>query len=173
MAAQKDRAAFEAIFNTYYTRIYNYALRRTGNIELTKDVAAETFSKAFTNIERYKWKGVSLSSWLYRIATNEINQNYRKVKRISPLNDVLSEQLQDGTHADGALLNSEEMAMQHKKFQQMHRALSHLKPKYQTVLTLRYFEEKSIKEIAEILTLSQNTVKTHIRRGLIKLRACL
>jgi len=45
-----------------------------------------------------------------------------------------------------------------------------LKLKYQTVLTLRYFEDKSIKEISEILEMSENTVKTHIRRGLMQLR---
>jgi len=128
---------------------------------LTEDLTANTFLKALNNVKNYKWKGVSLSSWLYRIATNEINLNFRKMKRLVPLTPQISTELQTKTTSD-QFLNDKKVST----------ALFKLKLKYQSVLTLRYFEEKSIGEISKILGRS-NTIKTQIRRGLIQLRKLL
>jgi len=168
--AQEDPAAFEPIFHKYHDAIFNYVLRRTCNVALAQDLTANTFMKALDNLKRFEWQGVSLSSWLFRIATNEIHQNYRKIKRQVSLTDELARELRDDRHADGPLLELEESVLKHEKFRRVCQTLAKLELKYQTVLTLRYFEEKSIKEIAEILDLPENTVKTHIRRGLIQLR---
>ena len=167
---QSDPNAFEKIFHKYHDQIFNYAVRRTCNVSLAQDVTANTFLKALNHIGNFKWKGISLSSWLYRIATNEINLHYRKSKRLTPLTFELSKTLIDESKADSVLLEIEEAMIQHEKYKMACDALSKLKLKYQTVLTLRYFEDKSIKEISEILEISENTVKTHIRRGLMQLR---
>ena len=168
--AQKNPDAFKHIFNKYYDTIFNYALRRTGNAHIADDVAANTFVKALAQIKNFKWQGSSISAWLYRIATNEIFQLHRKSKRTIRLSSEAKDRLQDDHSSDSALLEAEETIARNKQFRQVHAALSRLKQKYQAALTLRYFEEKSIKEIAAILDLSENTVKTHIRRGLQKLR---
>lgn len=89
------------------------------------------------------------------------------------LTPELSRTFRDARSSDSQVLKAEEKMAKNIQFQKMHAALLQLKAKYQTVLTLRYFENKSIKEIAEILELSENTVKTHIRRGLIALRDIL
>ena len=68
--------------------------------------------------------------------------------------------------SDAELLEAEEAIARNKQFQQIHSAIASLKWKYQTALTLRYFEDLSIREIARILKISENTVKTHIHRGL-------
>ena len=172
-ACQRDPNAFEKIFHKYHDPIFNYAVRRTCNVSLAQDVTANTFLKALNHIGNFKWKGISLSSWLYRIATNEINLHYRKFKRQVPLTFELSKTLIDEKTTDSTLLEIEEVIMRDEKFKRACDALSKLKFKYQTVLTLRYFEDKSIKEISEILQISENTIKTHIRRGLIQLRADL
>jgi RNA polymerase sigma-70 factor (ECF subfamily) len=173
LAAQKDPSAFEPIFHRYHDPIFNYALLLSCSVSLAQDITATTFLKALNNIPKFQWQGISLSSWLYRIAIYEINQNYRKHKRTVPLTSELTKTLRDENKPDSALLELEESIAKNKKFKRACSALTKLKVKYQTVLTLRYFEEKSIKEIAEILDLSENTVKTHTRRGLIELRKLL
>lgn len=171
--AQQNPDEFQHLFNKYYDPIFNYALRRSCDAHIADDVAATTFLKAFDKIKNFKWKGISFSAWLYRIATNEIAQIYRKTKRTTPLTSQVAANLKDERSSDTALLEAEELLARNEKFKQIHTALSRLKMKYQTALTLRYFEDKSIKEIAAILDLSENTVKTHIRRGLKQLREYL
>lgn len=168
--AKQNSAAFEHLFNKFFDKIFNYALRRTGDPHLADDITSSTFMKAFDQIENFKWRGISFSAWLYRIATNEINQLYRKSKRTIALSDDMKKNLADDRFTDTRLLEIEELVAKNEQFRKVHTALSRLKPKYQAALTLRYFENKSIKEIAAILDLSENTVKTHIHRGLSKLR---
>lgn len=168
--AKKDPNAFEPIFHKYHDAIFNYVLRRVHNLPLAQDLTANTFLKALDHFKNFEWKGIALSSWLYRIATNEIHLHYRKFKRIIPLTDELSSSLKETRTADAALLEDEDSAIRNGKYKRACQLLSNLKLKYQSVLTLRYFEDKPIKEIAEILELSENTVKTQIRRGLIELR---
>jgi len=171
--AQQNPDEFQHLFNKYYDVIFNYALRRTGDVHLADDVAATTFLKAFDQIKHFQWRGSSFSAWLYRIATNEIAQLYRKTKRTTPLTSELAANLRDERSSDSALLEAEELVANNEKFKRIHAALSKLKIKYQTALTLRYFEDKSIKEIAAILYISENTVKTHLRRGLKQLKEYL
>lgn len=169
-AAKKDPEAFEHLFYKYYDPIYNYILRRVCNISIAEDVAANTFLKALDHIQDFKWKGVSLVAWLYRIATNEINLNYRKTKRLVRLTDEHLYKIKGDESSDGPLLNGEEEVEKSKTNRDIHKVIGSLKLKYQTVITLRYFESLSIKEIAVILDLPENTVKTHIRRGLQKIK---
>ncbi|MDZ7332279.1 MAG: RNA polymerase sigma factor [candidate division KSB1 bacterium] len=168
--AKQNSADFEHLFNKFFDKIFNYALRRTGDPYLADDITSATFMKALEQIENFNWRGISISAWLYRIATNEINQLYRKSKKTIALNDEVKRSLADDRLTDTGLLELEEMIAKNERFRRVHAALSRLKPKYQAALTLRYFENKSIKEIAAILDLSENTVKTHIHRGLSKLK---
>lgn len=76
----KDPAAFGQVFDNWYPAIFAYVFRRTADYDLSKDIAAETFLKAFLKINSFQWRGISISAWLYRIATNELNQYYRSNK---------------------------------------------------------------------------------------------
>jgi len=169
-AAQADPDEFRHLFNHYHDMIFNYILRRTANAVVTQDITANTFLKALDNLQKFRWKGVSFAAWLYRIATNEINLNYRGQHRIVRLSDEVASKTVAEKTADHALLQAEEEVIRNEKFRRMHHALSQLDMKYQSVLSLKYFENKSTKEIAEILDMAENTVKTHTRRGLMKLR---
>ena len=168
--AQEDPEAFRYLFERYYDPIFNYILRRTCDMHVAKDVTANTFLKALNHIKKFKWRGISFSAWLYKIATNEINQNYRKTKRLVHLNPEHIATLKSDVSSDSGLLDAEEVKTKQKQNNKVHAAIASLKLKYQTVLTLRYFENLSLKEIANILGMPENTVKTHIRRGLIQLK---
>ena len=75
-------AQFSELFNLYYKPVFGYILRRTTNFDDTADIAAETFIKAFRNINKFTYTGVSVKVWLYRIATNEVNMFIRQKKDI-------------------------------------------------------------------------------------------
>jgi len=168
--SKEDPSAFQYLFDKYYNMIFNHVLRRTCNGVLAQDITANTFLKALENIKKFQWRGVPFSAWLYRIATNEINQNYRKIRRTVSLTEEKLLRLKGDNHTDAALIQAEEKITQDENFRKLHEALTNLKLKYQSALTLRYFEKKSIKEIAFILDLAENTVKTHIHRGLKQLK---
>ena len=76
--ARNDPDAFGQIFDMYYQKIFNYVLKRVSNVELARDITSETFYKAYKNLWQFKWKNLSISSWFYRIATNESNYYLRK-----------------------------------------------------------------------------------------------
>jgi RNA polymerase sigma-70 factor (ECF subfamily) len=156
----------------YYPKIFGYIFRITGDRELAGDITSETFLKAFIAIGSFKWKGISISSWFFRIATNELNQYFRK-QRYTPraiidlgLFDTLA-----GTHlpsreqedVGGRLERLEE-------FEWIRRLLQNLPAKYRQPIALRYFEELSIRDIGQILDKKEGTVKSLLSRGLDRLK---
>lgn len=171
---QSDPGRFGEIFETFYPNIFGYAFRRTTSYDVAKDVAAETFLKAFGAVHKFRWRDISVLHWLYRIATNEINQYYRH-KRYAPesLNRVLEEyriDLTDYATAESERITLEEELSRHQEFVRMHGAVRSLDKKYQDVVSLRYYEQKSIKEIAAILGKKEGTIKSLHSRGLDLLR---
>lgn len=168
--SKRHPEAFEPLFSKYQNSIFNYILRRTCNMALSKDLTASTFMKALEHIHQFQWKGIPFSAWLYRIATNEINQYFRKHRKTVPLTDELVGNLQSDSKTDAALLDAEEKEQGRNRSRIVYKALIRLKKKYQDVLTLRYYEDLSIREISGILDIPENTVKTHMRRGLQQLK---
>jgi len=75
-----NNESFVKLYDYYYPKILGYCFRRTLDLNLSKDITSETFLKAFIGIAKYQWKGVAFSSWLFRIASNEMNMLDRKKK---------------------------------------------------------------------------------------------
>ena len=169
-----DPASFGQVFDRWYKPVFGYIMRRTGNYDVSKDIAAETFLKAFLKINNFQWRGVSLSSWLYRIATNEINQYYRSSKyKPQSLQQLLENpQMEKLLHQESGdereVLQNELKA--HNDYNLIRVNLLQLDIKYQEVIALRYFEQKTNTEISEILDKNEGTVKSLLSRGLEKLR---
>ena len=172
--AKRNNQSFVKLYDYYYPKILGYAFRRTLDSHLAKDITAETFLKAYARIERFQWRGVSFSSWLFKIATNEMNMLYRK-RKYSPasLADI------KGTAFNGLTgeINIEEEKSELERQLQASRdfigvqqKLLLLPVRYQEVIALRFFEEKSLKEIAEILNSKEGTVKSLLSRGVQKLK---
>jgi RNA polymerase sigma-70 factor, ECF subfamily len=167
-----DPTFFSEVFRLYYKPIFGYIFRRTADFDETADIAAETFLKAFAGIRKFSYKGISIKVWLYRIAINEINQFYRQRQKDSLLFERIDfdnkEQFSNYLHQDREELEAE--LQKHTQFQAILKSLKTLSEKYQEVISLRYFEGKDNKEIADILNINEGTVKSLISRGLIKLR---
>ncbi len=167
-----DPAFFSELFILYYKPVFGYIFRRTGNFDDTADITADTFLKAFKHIRYFSYRGISIKVWLFRIATNEVNMFYRQTgKKNSVFERLDFENKKQFAH----LLDSDKEALenelqQHKQFLDVLSALKTLPAKYQDVISLKYFEGNSNKEIAEILDMKEGTLKSLLSRGLEKLR---
>jgi RNA polymerase sigma-70 factor, ECF subfamily len=64
---------FGLLFDEYYKTIFNYIFRRVGDYDISRDLAADTFLKAYLKVQSFVWKNISVLAWFYRIATNEVN----------------------------------------------------------------------------------------------------
>lgn len=168
--AKNEVEAFGELYNTYYSRIFGYILKRTANVHVAEDITSEVFISALNNICQFRWRGLPFSSWLYRIAANEIANHFRKNKaRTLSLEESLL-QIDTGEALDTELIQAEESLARHQEFLALHDNISKLSLKYQEVIVLRYFEEKQLNEIGEILGKPEGTVKALLHRGLEKLR---
>ena len=163
---------FSEIFKLYYKPIFGYILRRTGSFDDTADIAADTFLKAFRNINSFKYTGISVKVWLYRIATNEVNLYFRNIQKHTSVfqridaneKKIFIDYITDDRKEAEYELN------RHEQFMSVLKELKTLPVKYQEVISLRYFEGKENKEIAEILDINEGTLKSLLSRGVEKLR---
>lgn len=169
---KNDPAHFSTLFKQYYKLIFGYIFRRTGNFDDAADIAADTFYKAYNHIARFSYKGVSVKIWLYRIATNEVNLYYRFKRK----HDSLFERIDfDNKFSFEKYFAEDKKELEaelekHQQFQKVLLQLKTLPVKYQQVISLRYFEGKSNKEISEILDLNEGTLKSLLSRGVDKLK---
>lgn len=161
--ARQDPAAFGALYDRYVDRIFVYAARLMQDEAAAQDVTAVTFEKALSHIRRYEWQSSSFAPWLYRIARNEAMSRLRRQKWLSPRQWF-------GTTE----LRSTETAVQTRQTNQaIHHALACLRPKDRDIIVLRYLEELSSEDVADILGCSTNTVYVRLHRALARLRAQL
>jgi RNA polymerase sigma-70 factor (ECF subfamily) len=172
--AQKDPDAFAELYDLYYPKIFGYVLRRSANLEAAQDITSETFLKALKKLWQFQWRSISFSSWLYKIATNEVNQHYRKAEyRKSVSLEELQErgfELLSPRDPENELIEAQEKLKQHQDFLEIQGKIVRLSAKYQEVIALRFFEKKQIKEIAEILGKKEGTIKSLLHRAVEKLR---
>jgi len=173
---QKDPENFAKIYVLYYPRIFGYAFKRTANLEIAQDITSETFFKALKKLWQLRWRNTSFSSWLYRIATNEINLYLRKGKYKSASLDELQELGFEPVslhNPETEIIEAQEKLKKHQDFIVCQQKIAQLDIKYQEVIALRFFEQKQIKEISEILGKSEGTIKSLLHRGLEKLRVSM
>lgn len=80
-AAQRDPAMFRPLYNRYFEPIYRFIFRRTADEELSADLCSQVFLKAMQKLDGYHYRGVPFSSWLFKIASNEVSQHYRQAQK--------------------------------------------------------------------------------------------
>lgn len=164
-AAKKDPHQFHKLYDKYFEQIFNFIFRRTDDETLTADLTSQTFLKALQNLKKYKFRGFPLSAWLYRIATNEVNKYFREHRRkfiFSLEEDVIHEIVDNRSK-----INDDEKQDVIKK---MVDSLKELATDDVIILELRFFENRSFKEIAFIMEISESSAKMRTYRALEKLR---
>ncbi|MDK2948993.1 MAG: hypothetical protein PWQ56_158 [Patescibacteria group bacterium] len=171
---KKDKEAFSRLFDFYYDKIIRYVFRRTLDVEYSKDITSNVFLKALDNIESFKWKnGInSFNAWIFKIATNEINQYFRKQNRYKLIIDdpEIRFNLKDESNLS---LEIEKKIDNDKYLMILSKAIKELKPIYQDILHLRYFEEMPYDEISEVLKKNESTVRVYAKRAIEELEKIL
>ena len=158
-----DLDAFEAILSFYEKAIYNYCLRILKNSANAKDITQETFIKVYTH-RRSIDPSKNIKTWIFTIATNTVYDFLRGKKRKMEISlDENSETISsfEAYYPEEGLVSDVE------------KALEKINPEYKKALLLFYQQGFQYQEIAEILKMPINTVKTHISRGKEELKEVL
>lgn len=167
-------SAFGELYDLYYPKIFNYILRRVGEAATASDISSDVFFKVMKNLAKFEWRGVPFSSWIYKIASNEINNHFRKKRfwflSLEALFEDHGFEVADEADLQEEYLQAQKQLERHEDFRQLQKLLKELPQKYQEVIVLRFFEDKKIREISEITGRNTNTIKSLLARGLEKLR---
>ncbi len=128
--ARSNPAAFVRLYRRHYDAVFRYCVHRLFERQAAEDVTSEVFLKAVENIHSFKGNEQQFRNWLYRIATNGVNNYLRKTVRRNRLLKVAREQ------ANSQVADRGESA---EKLTLLKEAVFVLKPLYQTIITLRFF----------------------------------
>jgi RNA polymerase sigma-70 factor (ECF subfamily) len=164
-AGEYDPVVLGRIYDEYSVKIYNYIYHRIGDVHVAEDLTAEVFLKALEAVKAsLGWK-ISLSGWLYRIAHNLVVDYFRRRPRREtlPLDDRVIRA------PDNSTPGLETIFTQHR----LRAAVSRLTEDQQQVIILRFVEEMSNAEVAEILGKTEGAVKALQHRALVALRQIL
>lgn len=173
-AAQQDPEAFAALYDHYYEPILRFTTRRTMDHQIAYDITANTFYKALKSIHKYTWRGVPFSAWLYRIASNEIKKHFRSWNLLKGVSlDKVVDYITSEEEADLELKEADALLQKNVDIQKLHIALKKLKENHHQILILRFWEQKKLKEIGDIMGKSEQNIKVIIHRSLKKLKTYL
>jgi len=168
-----DENAFAEIVNRYFKSIYNFSFRLVGNTKDAEDITQDVFVKVWKNIKKFD-TSKNLKTWIFTIARNTCVDYLRKKKDI-PISFFDTEEggnyMEDTLQDEGILADKAFDVFKDKKA--VEKALNKISIIQREVITLKYVNEMSLTEVSEILNLSRETVKSHHRRALLKLRDIL
>ena len=154
--------SFGILYTRYNDSIYRYVLKRVHDIEVAYDLTSQVFIKALTAIDKYEYRGVPFSSWLFRIAKSEVYQFFRDQKTVSSVSiDTLKL---------GQIIEDCEEEYNEEERSKLLLALNKLDAEHLKLIDLRYFEKRSFKEMGEILNITENNAKVKTFRTVLKLK---
>jgi len=173
--ARTNPEAFGKIFEAYYHKLLHYCIYRTMNVEIARDLVSETFFKALKNLWQFKWTGAPFSSWLYRIAINEIKMYYRHNKyEPSSMEEAMEvfnmPELASHKDLEAEIMQAQEKLDENGDLARVNKVLGTLPEKYREVIILRFYQELKIEEIALMLNSKEGTIKSVLSRGIKMLK---
>jgi RNA polymerase sigma-70 factor (ECF subfamily) len=158
--ARGDPAAFARLYRRHYDAVFRYCVHRFFDRHTAEDVTSQVFLNAVENFGRFRGNERQFRNWLYKIATNAVNNHIRKYARRDTL---LKNAFRQTDCPDSVDTSVEKRAL-------LKQAILALKPRYQTIIALHFFENLKLTEIAEVLGSSPATVRSQLARALTKLR---
>jgi RNA polymerase sigma-70 factor (ECF subfamily) len=163
--AVTDPAAFAAIYDHYFPRIYTYVAYRVSSSEMADDLTAKVFERALVHIDRFRPERAPFAAWLFAIARHAVINHLRAQKRHRWLSlDVLHR------HPTNDPL-PEETAVRNETRAELLTALAKLKQREQDIIALRFAGGLSYRHIAQLTGLSESNVGVILYRAVRKLRA--
>lgn len=170
-ARKGDTAAFSELFNIYYQKVLRTAYCIIKDKQFAEDIAQEAFIKVYARIDKLS-SAEAFEVWLYRITVNLCTSMFRKTGKFKELQstELLDEDMQtEGNDNDitGNLVAHKELYIKIMDSIQL------LSEKHRVVLTLFYFNNMSIKEIAEVLNSTEGTIKSRLHYAKKEIRKML
>ncbi|MGB5420123.1 RNA polymerase sigma factor [Algibacter sp.] len=161
-AKKNDQKAFNYLLDTYWDNVYGFQLRRTENENDAEDITIQTFSKAFDKIGTFD-DNYSFKTWLIAISKNIHIDLLRKEKNsitqvISKNDKGIFQVMDESPSAEDKLITEQHLA-------KLLRDIKKLKPHYQEVINLRYFQELSYNEISKELKEPMSNIKVKLLRA--------
>jgi len=162
--SQKNIKHFDALYERYNKRIYNYLKTKVNRDKfIAEDLTSETFEKAIKNINSFKWQGVSFSAWIFKIANRTLIDYYRFSSVRKP-GGIIHENISDKEK------EIEEKVIESDSNSRIKNAIFKLKKLEQEILILKFYEGYTNKAISGKLKISETNVGTKIYRSMKKLK---
>ena len=170
LKSRSDPQAFAPVYEQYYDRVYLYLLRRCENSTTAEDLTSETFIKAMRSIRRYGRQQAPFLAWLFRIAHNTFISHWRKekVRRLFRI-----EWNRGKAVAEGAAVNPFHESEMAQAGETVARLIRGLKPCDQLIITLRYYEDMNLRDLAFAARMSEGNVRTRLHRALVRLKSLI
>jgi len=165
--AQHDPAAFAPIYQQYADRIFAFCLLHTGNRQQAEDLTADTFERALATIIRYENRGVPFSHWLLRIAANTLVAHIRHDGRAILVDDTC---LHEGVAVGQWGMDPARLAERWERADQLMAHIAGLGSDQRRVIQLRFYEDRSIGEIATLMDRTLPATRQLLYRAIIALR---
>ena len=163
--ACSDPDAFARLYLMHYDNVFRYCVRRLFDRHSAEDVTSTVFFKVMHNLGTFDGTVIDFRSWLLRIATNAVNDHLRDARRRTA---AMGKVLRDSRAKADIAISCDQELLERKIM--LKQAVLSLKPKYQTVITLRFFENMKLTEIAACLGKKPSTVRCWLSRATAKLR---
>lgn len=155
-----DSSAFRQIYERYKDKVHSLGFYMTGDKEAARDITQQIFLKVFTSILTFQHRA-SFSSWLFRLAVNVCRDYQRSVRRMK----LFSAAIPNPLTAYDTGRSVEEDLCKERAAEMVQRVVMKLSPKLRTVVVLKYIEDLSYSEIAELLGCSIGTVSSRLNRS--------
>jgi RNA polymerase sigma-70 factor, ECF subfamily len=166
LCQEGDRIAFERLFRLYSKDVYSMALRMVHSEELAEEVTQEVFISVYKDIQKFQFQS-AFTTWLYRIVYRRAADQFRKIKKHKDhtVPFILDEQKNTVLEVmDGGAIPSD-LAIENERNRTIEKAIASLSPKQRTIMILRYVQNLSYEEIAQILRCRIGTVKSRLNRA--------
>ena len=162
-AKDGNQAAFRFLLDTFWPNVYNYQLKRTKSENDAEDITIQTFSKAFDKIHTFDDQ-YAFKTWLITISKN-VHIDLLRKKKASIFAETTIEQEDKVYLVVDENPTPEDKIIREQNLAKLLRDIKKLKPKYQEVIQLRYFQELSYKEISKQINEPMNNVKVKLLRA--------
>ena len=162
-AKKGSQISFNYLLDTFWGIVYNFQLKQIGNDNDAEDITIQTFSKAFDKIESFK-EEYTFKTWLISISKNVYIDMLRK-KKTSLHTNTTKEQEEEVYKVIDDTPSAEDKIIREQNLAKLLRDIKKLKPKYQEIINLRFFQELSYKEISIEIDEPMNNVKVKLLRA--------
>ena len=163
-AQQQDQEAFAELYEAYFDKIYRYIVLKIGDRTEAEDMTQQVFLKSLKSLPTYKQRDVPFSSWLYRIAHNQVVDHFRKTSRQQSI------ELTDAITPDDPHENPQHQTELKADIVHLVKATRQLTKTQQEVIALRFSSDLPVAEVARLMGKSEGAVKALQHSAVVALR---